>query len=307
MKKLICIGLSLILVLTLFCGCAAERMKDSASLNAAPMESGAYDKEAFYQADEVVMATEASKETAESQSVAANRKLIRKLSLHAETENYTDLLTQIENRVFVCGGYIESMEANTRYSSSSRYANLTIRVPADKLDEFAGYVGEVSNIVYRSESSQDITTTYVDTQSRRDALKTEHDRLLELLEQANSLDEILRIENRLTEVRYQLQSIESQLRSYDNLVDYATITLNISEVEVYTKVEEKGFWEELGDGFLQSLKGAWEVVTEGFTFVVLALPYLLLLSIIPVIVLLVLFIRRKKRKASNQNAPQDPQ
>ena len=299
MKKLICISLSLLLVLSLFSGCAAEKASmDYAYTSAAPMEDGLYDGELFYRNEKFEMSAEAPMDTAEPQSVADNRKLIRTLSLHAETENYDEFLVWVENQVRLCGGYIETMEANTRYTSSSRYANLTIRVPAAKLDEFAGLVGEESNIVYRSESSKDITTTYVDTQVRRDALNTEYTRLLELLEQAKSLNEILEIENRLTEVRYELQRIESQLRTYDNLVDYATITLNISEVEVYTPVvvEEVGFWADLGEGFVESLEGTWEVIKTVFRFVVLALPYLLLAAIVPATVFLVLHFRNKKKR-----------
>ena len=312
MKKLICITLSLLLVLSLFSGCAAEKASmDYAYTSAAPMEDGLYDGELFYRNENFEMSTEAPMETAKEPdaSVADNRKLIRTLSLHAETENYDEFLSWVENQVRLCGGYIETMEANTRYTSSSRYANLTIRVPAAKLDEFAGLVGEESNIVYRSESSKDITTTYVDTQVRRDALNTEYTRLLELLEQAKSLNEILEIENRLTEVRYELQRIESQLRTYDNLVDYATISLNISEVEVYTVVEEeeKGFWEELGDGFANSLSGVWNIIKNAFSISIVALPYLLLAGAVPAVVLLLIFRPGKKRNRgkgdTQQNTP----
>lgn len=313
MKKLICIILSLLLLATVLCGCASEAKMDAVSNDVAyraPMEQGGYSEgfspSATYAATTYAPEQEVSLEKAETPSVADNRKLIRRLSLSAETENYTELIAQIENHVHVCGGYIENMEASTRYASK-RYANLTIRVPADMLDEFAGYVGEVSNIVYRSESSKDITTTYVDIQSRRDALKTEYDRLLDLLEQANSLDEILQIESRMTNVRYELQNIESQLRTYDNLVDYATITLDITEVTVYTEVEEKGFWEELGDDFLDSIGGAWKMITGIFAGIVVALPYLLLISIIPFIVLCIYTCRKKKRNAEKQAPPQDPQ
>ena len=298
MKKLICISLSLLLILSLFSGCAAEKASmDYAYTSAAPMDDGLYDGELFYRNEKFEMSAEPPMDTAEPQSVADNRKLIRTLSLHAETEAYDEFLIWIETQVHLCGGYIETMEANTRHSSTTRYANLTIRVPADQLDAFAGLVGEESNIVYRSESCKDITTTYVDTQAHRDALSTEYARLLELLEQAKSLSEILQIENRLTEVRYDLQRIESQLRTYDNLVDYATITLNISEVEVYTVVEEeeKGFWEELGTQFVNSLKGTWEIITGTFSYVIVALPYLLLASILPLIGLIVYFRRKKKQ------------
>lgn len=304
MKKFVCLILSLLLLATVLWGCGSEAMLDSEK--AVPMERGDY-SEAFYADTTYAIENEVAFEKEVQTTVADNRKLIRRLSLRIETENCTELLAQVENQVRLYGGYIEAMDASTRFSESNRYANLTIRVPADRLDEFAGYVGEVSNIIYRTESSEDITTTYVDTESRRVALQTEYDRLLVLLEQAASLNDILQIETRLTEVRYELERIESQLRTYDNLVDYATITLNITEVQVYTAVEpiEKGFWEEMGDGFMNSLKGVWSVLTGIFSALVIGFPYLLLASVVPVVVLLIIFKPCKKR--NKKNPPQNPQ
>ena len=302
MKKMICISLVLLLVCSLFCGCGAKSAERDFATNemmVAPEEGFAY-TDALY--GDIVLDNGYDPEKAPEvgktdNSVAANRKLIRRLSLSVETENYTELLSKIDAQVRVCGGYVENMEASTRYSSTTRYASLTIRVPVDQLDSFAGYVGEVSNVVYRTESNEDITTTYVDTKSRRDALQIEHDRLLELLEKAENLSEVLEIESRLTDVRYQLQSIESQLRTYDNLVDYSTVTLTINEVKVYTDTEEKGFWEELGDGFVDSLEGVWNFLKNAFSFCIIAIPYLLLISIVPVIVLVIILISCKKRRA----------
>ena len=84
--------------------------------------------------------------------------------------------------------------------------------------------------------------------------QTEQERLLQLLEQAESIEDIITIEQRLSDVRYQLESMESQLRSYDNQVDYSTVYLYIDEVEVYTPVEEETTWERISAGFMDSLK-----------------------------------------------------
>lgn len=313
MKKFICISLVLLLVCGIFCGCGAKADRDSMTYAMdAPAEDFVYSDALYgdivlengYAPESPEMAPETGKA---DNSVAANRKLIRRLSLSVETENYPELLSKIDAQVRACGGYVENMEASTRYSSTTRYANLTIRVPADQLDSFAGFVGEVSNVVYRTESNEDITTTYVDTQSRRDALKTEHDRLLELLAEAENLSEVLEIESRLTDVRYQLQSIESQLRTYDNLVDYATVSLTVNEVKVYTDTEEKGFWEELGDGFIDSLKGVWNFLKNAFSFCIIALPYLLLISIVPLTVLIIVLVGCKKRKARKAQESKEEQ
>ena len=77
-----------------------------------------------------------------------------------------------------------------------------------------------------------------------------------LMEKAESVDAIIALETRLTEVRYQIQSMESQLRTYDNQVDYATITLSVEEVTIYTPdtQEPKSDLQRMTDGFVTSVR-----------------------------------------------------
>lgn len=290
MKKILIISLSLLLLLTLFTGCGAGTEADYAYTES-PKD---FAEDAM--SETVVLNNGSFTADSSATSVTANRKLIRKLHLEVETETYDDLFANVQQMVAQCGGYVESMDANTRYGSTSRYATMVIRVPADQLDHFAAGVAEASNVVYRSESTNDVTLSYVDMESRKAALLVEQERLMALLEQAGSLEEILQIETRLTEVRYELESIESQLRTYDNLVDYATVTLSISEVKVLTDVEEeeKGFWETIGDGFLDSVSGLWNGIKKVFSFLLIASPYLLIFVIAPLTLLF--FLLRRKRK-----------
>lgn len=290
MKKILIISLSLLLLLTLFTGCGAGTEADYAYTES-PKD---FAEDAM--SETVVLNNGSFTADSSATSVTTNRKLIRKLHLEVETETYDDLFANVQQMVAQCGGYVESMDANTRYGSTSRYATMVIRVPADQLDHFAADVAEASNVVYRSESTNDVTLSYVDMESRKAALLVEQERLMALLEQAGSLEEILQIETRLTEVRYELESIESQLRTYDNLVDYATVTLSISEVKVLTDVEEeeKGFWETIGEGFLDSVSGLWNGIKKVFSFLLIASPYLLIFVIAPLTLLF--FLLRRKRK-----------
>lgn len=293
MKKYILIALALLLALSLFAGCAAKSESYAEDKYEAPMDEGFYAGNVA-ETSPVTDDFNRTPETAESSSVAANRKLIRRVSLNVETETYDELLSKVEQMIASAGGYIESMDAYTRYDSTSRNAYLTIRIPANRLDAFTRDVGEVSNVINRSESTQDVTLTYVDMQSRKEALTIEQERLMVLLEKAETLTDLLEIESRLTEVRYELERIESQLRTYDNLVDYATVSLDIREVEVLTDVAEKGFWEKIGDGFLDSVSGLWNGIKTVFSFLLTASPYLLVFVILPLTILFIILRRKRK-------------
>lgn len=233
-------------------------------------------------------------------TAVADRKLIKTVNMDVETREYDKLLSAVENKVAELGGYIESLDAyngSTYYSyRSTRNANLTIRIPKDRLEEFQNTVSELGNVTSRSENVQDVTLTYVDLQSHRDALRTEQERLLQLLEQAESVEDIITIEQRLSDVRYQLESMESQLRSYDNRVDYSTVYLYIDEVEVYTPVEEETVWERISTGFVDSLKNIGEGLKEAAIWFVIHIPYLVIWAIVIAVIVLILKKIKKRTK-----------
>lgn len=256
-------------------------------------------EEALYEGYEY----EPASESASGGNVSAaseGQKLIRKVYLTAETEDYYAFMERLTATVSSLGGYMEQVDART--SGSAPSASLTIRVPAERLDELTAQVTGYSNITYRSESQQNVTLQYVDTESRIKALETEQERLLALLEQAEDLEQILLIEDRLTEVRYQLESNESSLRALANQVEYATVTLDVRQVEVFTPVEEPGYWESTGKGFVDSLDGLWNFLKNAFRALIIALPYLIVFLIAPLVILLVLLRKNKRRRQAAQQA-----
>jgi len=238
-------------------------------------------------------------------AASTDRKLIRKINISAETEDMDSLLTDINGRISQLGGYVESRNiengstyANKRY----RHAQLVIRLPAEQLDGFVAQVGQSSNIVSNTETSSDITLQYVATESRLKVLKVEEERLLKFLSEAETVSEMLEIEKRLTQIQSEIETTTSQLKTYDNLVDYGTITLNITEVEVYTVIEEDPtMWEQISQGFMTSLSILGSIGKGLFVFIVSASPFLILIGLVGLIVLLVM--RFKKQRAKRKNSP----
>lgn len=311
MKKILALTLCTLFLLFALVGCGAAGevpfSKDAAA-ELLPEEYGYSGGGYEFYGNEMPAAAEGVRQTDPSGGVSANRKLIRTMSLSLETEEYDVLLAGISERIAACGGYVESMSADTRYSSDSRYATMTVRVPADRLEEFVTSVSGISNVVQRSENTEDVTLSYVDLESHANALRTEQERLIALLEQAENLSEILEIEDRLTYVRYELESMESQLRTYDNLVDYATVTLSVNEVRKLTPTVEKGFWEKIGDGFTDSVNNVWEGLKGLFSFLIVALPYLAVIAVFVLLILaIILLCVRKSRKKAAKRAALKPQ
>ena len=231
-----------------------------------------------------------------------NQKLIRKVYMDAETEDLDSLLSQVEQRIAQLGGYVESREIynGSSRNTKTRYGDLTIRIPAENLDQFVDQVHEVSNITSLRETTDDVTLDYVATESRVKALQTEEARLLELLSLAENMDDLLTIESKLTDVRTELEQVQSILKVYDNQVNYSTIYLDVTEVETYTVVEEpktEGFFERIGNGFVRSLKGVWTVIKELVIFWIVYMPYW---GIIVLGILITYWIIRIRKKKENQ-------
>lgn len=305
-RKLFAILMVYLLITGIFAGCGAEAMMD------APMDNGAVaDRiEAMAEAPEYSLNDSSSAADSASGETAIdtqNQKLIRTVYMDAETEDMDALLSQVQARINELGGYVEAREVyNGSMYNSTRYrnANLTVRIPADKLNAFVDHVSQVSNITSSQETVDDVTLQYVAIESRIKALETEQQTLLDLMAKAETMSDLLTIESRLTEVRYELENINSQLRVYDNKINYATIHLDISEVVEYTEPEPENGWQRMGKGFVKSVKGVGNGLKEFFIWLVAAIPYLLLIGMIGAGIFLIIWgsIRRGRKKRAAKKA-----
>lgn len=241
-----------------------------------------------------------------------NAKLIRTVYMDAQTKQYDTLITGLDEKIAALGGYIESREAynGSEYRNyRNRYCNMVIRIPADALDSFVTHVNENFNVTNTSESVENITLQYADTSARVEALETEQTRLLELLEKAETMEDILLIEERLNDVRAELSSYASQLKVMENQVSYATVHLNVSEVEDLTPVVEPTVWERISRGFSRSLRSVSEGAVDVFVWVVSNSPVLAVWAVVLTGFVLALRAgkchRRKKEKKAEAPVPQE--
>ena len=298
-RKVTAIALAVLLLLGVLTGCSTKVANDAAR------------DEFYYSSENGVLydSAEGKVEVEASSSVDApmtDRKLIKTVELTAETEELDALLAAITARVSELGGYIENQRVynGSAYASRrSRSASLTIRVPAEKLDGFVDHVAESSNIVSRYAYIDDVTLTYVATESRVAALEKEQERLLELMDKAETMADLLEVEARLTDVRYELESVTSQMNVLKNQVSYGTVHLSVDEVVEYTPVAEETFWQRISGGFMDSLRGIGDGIVEFTVFVLANLPYLALIGAgaAAVMILAKRSIRKRKAKKNSEN------
>ncbi len=294
-------------------GSSGNKSKEStqtapaASSSAAAMDAGG---EVWYTSDSVAEAPEAEQtQTGDTTPVLPDqRKIIRHASMELETREFDAALRQIEELVSSAGGYIESSSQDgysLEYQGDyrERYASIQARIPSEKLDEVISSVGSLCNVLNQSESMDDITDSYYDAQARLESLEIQEERLLELLSQATSLEDMITLESALSDVRYQIESLTASLRRMDSQVTYSYLNISLQEVVEYRTIQEKpqNFGEQLSDAFDRGMSGMVTGVQNFILLLAEAGPSLILLAII--VILIVVLVRasakasRKRREA----------
>ena len=242
----------------------------------------------------------------DTSAIPDSRKLIRNVDLSFETTDFDTFVQDIQSKTTALGGYIESSDlSGNAYTDRHRYAYFTLRIPKPQVDTFLSFAEGEANLTRKYENTQDITLQYYDTESRKKALQSEYDRLLELMAKAESVDAVIAIEQRLSEIRYQLDSFESDLRRYDNQVDYSTITVNVSETTVLTASEKSGFWNRVQANLESNLEDLCDAAIGFLIWFLSSLPVLLALAILFFIIYRVvkrIRSRKKSRKAAKEIA-----
>ena len=316
-KKVLACVLSGILAVSIF-GCGSKSMMATES---AVADSAAYDDMAYdsgYDTTEKASAEEAGSGAVTSENgieevQETDRKLIRNVNLSLQTKEFDTVLENMSQKVKDLGGYIQdsSVWGSSSDYSSSRSASYTLRIPSDKLDEFIDVVETLGNVTYKNESVDDVTLRYVDVDSHKKALETEQERLLALLEKAENVEDIITIENRLSDVRYELENYESQIRLLDNQIDYSTVYVDISEVSRVTDTGKQGFFEEVASRFSDSVYVVL-MGLRGFAIGILgSLPILVVWGVILAVVVILLrkfvFKKSKKNKKNTDQTSENQQ
>lgn len=343
MKKRISIILSIVLCITLLTGCSGSKSAavretaysskttsayapGSANMSYGYEDNGAYYEEAEYEeaeyrdsyADTTTPVDQAAPDNAQPAN-HTGRKLIKSVDMSLETLTFDDTTAKIESQVNLLGGYMQGSylyndnaydpyrysTSSQSYNRSNRYATYTVRIPSDKLDAFLGAVGNLGTVLNQTLNTKDVTLEYVDTESRAEALKIQLDRLLAILEKAETVEDIIALESRISDVTYQLERKESVLKNYDNLVEFSTVSLLVQEVQHYTIPEVVP--ETVGQRIAAGLKDTFYDISEGFKdFIVgltVDLPYILIWgAIIAAVTFVTIRIVRKRRSKKEQKA-----
>lgn len=207
------------------------------------------------------------------------------LSLEATDYDTTrDALTQALDSV---EGYVSQQDESTP-SNQQRTLNCTYKVPMERYHEFLDLVAKSGNLTHSNETSDDITSEYIDVEARTDALAAQRDQLLAMQEQATELSDLLAIQEQLTQVQGQLESLQQQLNYYNEQTSYCTIHVCLEEVDVYSATGAN-FLTKISTAFVNGIKDFGYELSAILLGIIHLFPWILIIAI-------VLFLIFKKRK-----------
>lgn len=234
-------------------------------------------------------------------AATVSEKKIRTVRMTLECKNLENASQGLKEKVKAQGGYIESEDytASTQYNSSKTMV-FTLRIPKENVDSFLDFLNGEGRILSKSENLEDVRLQYWDTKSHIKALETEQERILALMEKAETIDQLIALESRLTDIRYQLESYNSEILDYDNRINFSTIYLELQEsidgklnnTKAYT------FSDKVRDGFYRNLFGIQLFFSGIAVFTLVYIPQLF--AVLLVILALVLLNKRLNAKAKAQ-------
>lgn len=240
-----------------------------------------------------------SAEVPNAQENSSEEKIIKNGSLMVETLEFDKFVSDLEASVSTFNGYIES--SSVYGFTNYRTASYTVRIPYQKYDEFVNTVGNLGTVTSSDESIENVTLQYVDIEARLAALRSERDSFMELMDKAETIEEILQIQSYLTDVNYQIESYTSQLKTLNNKVSYSTVTITVDEVARITPEAPKTVWERIRTGFSESIYNVGEGLKSLFVTVVVSLPYIgILAAVIAVIVIIIVIILKASHRSQQK-------
>ncbi|MBQ9157408.1 MAG: DUF4349 domain-containing protein [Eubacterium sp.] len=281
-----------------------------------PLESGNglvndSDENGSGQQDDQKTQTEADGSQAATQAEASTQKdakkkeqkLVYTCNLSIETTSYKKTMGEIEDQIAKYSGIIESRNEYDRdtgwyrtgheKTSGTMECTIVVKIPSENYQDFLNSLDGKGKMTSKSMDVTNITRNYYDTQTVIESLKIQEKRLLKMMDEAKTIEDMITVEKRLTEVQTQLNQYKNQLSLMDTQVAYSTVTMDISEVMEY-KTETPGRkTNTFSERFINNLEDSWTgflSFMEGLLFLAIRLlPFALILA-------LVMYITRPLRR-----------
>ena len=214
--------------------------------------------------------------SSEADIVKSNMMIAKTVYLSADVENLETFDTNVHDTVEKFDGYFEESTINDYDSewSTQRNSRYRIRIPSKNLDAFLEIMEGTSFLTSKSVNSEDVSLEYVDVEAHIKALEDEKASLERLMDSAETVEDIIDIQDRLSSVQAQLDSYNGQKRLLEGRVSYSTVNLDAYEERNVEHPIRKAFEVNFKERALEGIESAVEV----FVGIIAAIPVIIIVT-----------------------------
>ena len=286
----------MLIVLILFCisGCGSSTKDESVAESMANSVTGA---EAPVAQDAMADFTEKEMAGVGTPEVPqADRKIIQNAEIRLRVEDIEGVCEKIKNKTLELKGYLNDYSVHTNEHNAN--ANLSLKVPGAHYQELLEFILEQGKSDYKREYTNDVTSHYIDLDSRVKVLRAEEESLLNLLSKAEAIEDILKIRAQITSTRQERESLEGQFKALQNSVEYATVNVSLYKPrnsDANVNVENLNIFSRSWSGLIYGINSLMEKVGNVIVFFFTTLPTLILLAAIIAVLYYIIKKRRNKK------------
>lgn len=285
LKKFTSVFMSIIIVSLFLTACSGSKSSHDTAGVAPASSSPEHAATGEYPSE---MAADSSALGGGSTSSLEPEKIITTIYLNFETTEFDKTNEEVNKLIEKYQAYIEysNISYNTYYGGKSyRYGEFSVRVPKESITSFKTELNVLGNLTSESTNRQDVTKNYTDTESRLKVVETKEERLLALLDKAEKMEDIIALENQLTEVIYEKENLKSSLMNLDDKIDFSTVYINIQEVERLSTAEtiETTFATKIANAFNNSLYNFRYTLENLIIALIYNLPFLIIMAVVVVV------------------------
>lgn len=260
-------------------------------------------------------------DAATSDKTVKSEKLVYTADIEVETTEFDDSVNRIDEMANWYGCIVQNKQyydsSNISYgydywSDGYRTYNIILRVPSESFTSFIDATGTIGHVTRSNSYVDNITQQYYSTQAYLESYENQLEVLQEMYKSAKDIDEMIQVENRITEVSARILDYKNQIDVMDLDVSYSTINISLKEVITYTDNPTAKDDGSFSKRIVKAANGAWEGLVEfiqdSIIWVVESIFGLAIVTIIIVITVIKIKKIRKKKNGieySNKNSKKE--
>ncbi len=241
------------------------------------------------------------------QPAVTERKIIRNADLSLETASPEEAQQQITTIAESKGGFVvDSTQSSSNVKATTRdTVAMTVRVPAEKFNESLDEIRRTaSRVIVETVKGEDVTEEFIDIEARLKAKKSLEAQFIEIMKRANSVEDALKVQTELAEVRGEIEKIEGRKRFLENQASLSTVKIRLQTPMAFSANSDGFFYrlkESVGNGFDAAMN-----FVLGFVAVLIAILPFLILVVLPVFLIARYFWKKqRKQKSANEIAREE--